>query len=173
MNILTPLNELAKANHNPDTVNLTTDEELPTLGTEDEIAMLDSHRPNEVRPMTKPPIDQGSQTALRVLMLALEPFRAHNPTMPLQLAFTFLMVARKEGEPVSEYAKMAGMAPGVMARNLLDLGDYNRRREPGLMLIEEKVDTLDRRVHRKFLTHKGRQLVGAITRAMEQMKAAP
>jgi hypothetical protein len=44
------------------------------------------------------------------------------------------------------------MAPGVMARNLLDLSEYNRRREPGLMLIEDKFDPMDRRIHRKFLT---------------------
>jgi DNA-binding MarR family transcriptional regulator len=108
--------------------------------------------------------------AVSVLMAALEPFRAHNPTMPLQLAFTFLMVAKEEGKPVSEYARDAGMAPGVMARNLLDLWDYNRRREPGLMLVEERVDPMDRRIHRKYLTHKGRALVGAIKRTMERMK---
>lgn len=108
--------------------------------------------------------------AVRVLMSALEPFRAHNPTMPLQLAFTFLMVAADEGQPVSEYARKLGMAPGVMARNLLDLGDYNRRREPGLELVSDKFDPLDRRIHRKFLTHKGQALVGAISRAMERMK---
>jgi DNA-binding MarR family transcriptional regulator len=109
--------------------------------------------------------------ALKVLMSALEPFRAHNSTMPLQLAFTFLMVAADEGRPVSEYARAAGMAPGVMARNLLDLGDYNRRREPGLMLVEERIDPMDRRIHRKFLTQKGRALVGAISRAMERMNS--
>jgi hypothetical protein len=63
------------------------------------------------------------------------------------------------------------MANGVMARNLLDLGDYNRRREPGLMLLQDQVDPLDRRIHRKVLTHKGRALVGAIQRAMERMKS--
>jgi DNA-binding MarR family transcriptional regulator len=105
-----------------------------------------------------------------VMLSALEPFRGVNPTMPLQLAFTFLLVARNEGLPVTEYAKRAGMAPGVMARNLLDLGEYNRRREPGLELVEERVDPMDRRIHRKFLTHKGRRLVGAVTRAMERMK---
>jgi hypothetical protein len=53
---------------------------------------------------------------------------------------------------VSDYARKLGMAPGVMARNLLDLSEYNRRREPGLMLIEDKFDPMDRRIHRKFLT---------------------
>lgn len=53
---------------------------------------------------------------------------------------------------MSDYARKLGMAPGVMARNLLDLSEYNRRREPGLMLIEDKFDPMDRRIHRKFLT---------------------
>ena len=88
--------------------------------------------------------------------------------MPLQLAMTFLLVAQNEGQSVSYYANQAGMAPGVMARNLLDLGDYDRRREPGLELVEERLDLLDRRVHRKYLTHKGRGIVSAIHRALKR-----
>jgi hypothetical protein len=129
-------------------------------------------------PAQNPKMSDRKQTAtadevaaLNVLMSALGPFRAHNSTMPLQLAFTFLMVATDEGRPVSEYACAVGMAPGVMARNLLDLGNYNRRREAGLMLVEERIDPMDRRIHRKFLTHKGRALVGAIYPAMERMKS--
>jgi hypothetical protein len=61
--------------------------------------------------------------------------------------------------------------PGSWPGNLLDLGNYNRRREAGLMLIEEPIAPMDRRIHRKFLTHKGRALVGAIYRAMERMRS--
>jgi DNA-binding MarR family transcriptional regulator len=104
--------------------------------------------------------------AARVLLSALEPFRATHPTMPLQMLVTFLLVAMDEGLPVSDYARKAGMAPGVMARNLLDLGDFNRRREPGLMLLEQRTDSFDRRVHRQFLTHKGHAILGAIQRAL-------
>jgi DNA-binding MarR family transcriptional regulator len=109
---------------------------------------------------------EDEAASIKTLMAALEPFRAHNPTMPLQLAFTFLLVAANPGRAVTDYARMAGMTPGVMARNLLDLGDYNRRREPGLMLVQEQIDPMDRRVHRKVLTHKGRALVGAVHRAL-------
>jgi hypothetical protein len=81
--------------------------------------------------------------ALKVLISALGPFRAENPTMPVQLAFTFLTIATDEGHPCRLRAQ-AGDGTGRYARNLLDLGEYNRRREPGLMLIEDKFDRLIR-----------------------------
>jgi len=42
-------------------------------------------------------------------------------------------VAKEEGLTVSEYARRAGLAQGVMTRNPFDLGEYNRRKDPGLL----------------------------------------
>lgn len=105
--------------------------------------------------------------ATSALLAALEPFRAANPTMTLQQLISFLLVAKEEGLTVSEYARRAGLAQGVMTRNLFDLGEYNRRKAPGLELVEQRPDLLDRRAHLTYLTHKGRGAVGAYRRALE------
>lgn len=111
--------------------------------------------------------DQEDKDATLALMASLEPFRAANPTMTLQQLASFLFVAKDEGKQVSSYAREAGLAQGVMTRNLFDLGEFNRRREPGLGLVEQRPDLNDRRAHLTYLTHKGRAVVGAYRRALE------
>lgn len=109
---------------------------------------------------------EDEKASLRTLLSAIEPFRLANPTMSIQQMVTFILVALEEGKQVTDYARKAGLAQGVMTRNLLDLGEYNRRREPGLQLVEQKPDLNDRRAHLTSLTHKGRQLVGMIHRTL-------
>lgn len=121
----------------------------------------------EVRKVAMRRDTQQDQEATGALLTALEPFRAANPTMTLQQLVSFLLVAKDEGLPVSDYARKAGLAQGVMTRNLFDLGEYNRRKEPGLGLVEQRPDLQDRRAHLTYLTHKGRGVVGAYRRALE------
>lgn len=107
------------------------------------------------------------KAATEALLAALEPFRAKNPTMTLQQLVSFLLVAKEQGLTVSWYAQKAGLAQGVMTRNLFDLGEYNRRKEPGLGLVEQRPDLQDRRAHLTYLTHAGRGVVAAYRRALE------
>lgn len=116
----------------------------------------------------KETVTAEEKAALKALLGALEPFRARKPTITLQQVMAFLLVALNEGRQVTEYARMAGIAQGVMTRNLLDLGEYTRNREPGLDLLEQKPDLMNRRAHLTFLTHKGSSVVGAITRAWQK-----
>jgi DNA-binding MarR family transcriptional regulator len=111
--------------------------------------------------------NETDKEATSALLAALEPFRAANPTMTLQQLISFLLVAKEEGLTVSEYARRAGLAQGVMTRNLFDLGEYNRRKDPGLGLVEQRPDLQDRRAHLTYLTHKGRGAVGAYRRALD------
>lgn len=111
--------------------------------------------------------ENEDKAATLALLAALEPFRVANPTMTLQQLVTFLFVAKDEGCTVSHYARAAGLAQGVMTRNLFDLGEFNRRKEPGLGLVEQRPDLQDRRAHLTYLTHKGRAVVGAYRRAIE------
>jgi len=93
---------------------------------------------------------------------ALSTLRAHNEDMTVAAAISFLMVAMFEGRSLREYADMLGCSHSTMSRHLLDLGEQNRKREPGMMLIEQRPDTDDRRKNVYCLTPKGKALVDAL-----------
>ena len=95
---------------------------------------------------------------MSTLLESLACFKAVYGIMPLQMASTFLMVAFEEGLGVGEYARKAGANPAVMTRHMLDLGELNRRREPGLDLVYTKPNLMNRRQHQVFLTSKGKAL---------------
>src|SRR5437764_79820 len=90
--------------------------------------------------------------AIRAAIQMLDAFRAERPTMPLQYAYTFLLVAENEGKTVAEYAGLAGVAQTVMTRHLLDIGSQTRKRKPGLGLVMQRQDPLDLRKHQTFLS---------------------
>lgn len=92
--------------------------------------------------------------------------RAVRHDMPLQHAYTFMLVAMEEGLGVLDYAERAGVAQSVMTRNLLDMGSHNRKREPGYGLVLQRMDPLDMRRHQTFLTPEGKALAHKIIRAM-------
>ena len=119
---------------------------------------------------TKQTLNAETRDAMRVLLTSLEPFRAVYGVMPLQQAYAFLLVAMEEGEGVTEYARRAGVSQSVMTRHLLDLGDFNRRHEPGLGLIVQLPDPLNRRKHQTFLTPKGAALAAQVYRALAGRK---
>jgi DNA-binding MarR family transcriptional regulator len=103
--------------------------------------------------------------AIKNVLVWIDAFREVRKTMPLQHAYTFLLVAMSEGLSVSEYAERAGVAQTVMTRHLMDIGLQTRRREPGLDLVKTKTNPLDMRQHQAFLTQKGKALLHKIIRA--------
>jgi DNA-binding MarR family transcriptional regulator len=116
--------------------------------------------------LTKPSITEEERDAMALACTALDAFRAVNPVMTLQLAFSFLLVARDEGLGVTEYAAKAGIPQSVMSRHIADLGEYNRRHEAGLNLIVQKIDVMDRRRTLVYLSPKGRAVAAQIHRAL-------
>lgn len=115
-------------------------------------------------------LNAEEKEAARILLTALEPLTAVYSIMPLQQAKTFLMVAMEEGLGVGEYARKAGANPAVMTRHMLDLGEMNRRREPGLGVVYTRPNPMNRRSHQVFLTPKGVALATAIYRALAGLK---
>lgn len=87
-----------------------------------------------------------------------------NPNITIGLARTFLTVAIREGLSAREYAHLLNLPTSTMSRHLLDLGDINRKREPGLMLVEQKPNIMDRRSNVYTLTRRGARLVAALIR---------
>ena len=88
----------------------------------------------------------------------MEAFRAISPTMPMQYAYTFLLVASHEGCGVQEYAKRAGIPQPVMTRILFALGSRHRRPELRYGLVRQSIAPEDWRRVRTFLTAEGKAL---------------
>lgn len=120
---------------------------------------------------TKPSIDEETIESLEGLFNALKPFfDLEHPVLPAAYIRAFLLVGKREGLGVSEYADQAGISPTVMTRNLLDIGDMNRAREKGLELITQERDPFDLRKHRARLTPKGRKLAHDINVALRRLR---
>lgn len=113
-------------------------------------------------------VPDDEKAVLIGLLKALKPFRELRKTMPLQYVTAFLSVAVKEGQNVSEYAKMVGTSQSLMTRHLADLGDINRYHKPGYGLVEAKDDVMDRRNRINRLTPKGQRLVGQLLGAISK-----
>ena len=99
------------------------------------------------------------------MLRSLEPFRSLNSSMPLQCVSAFMLVACDEGQNVTEYARRAGVTPSLMTRHLSDIGTTNRHHLPGLGLVEQVHNVMDRRERLVRLTAKGPGIVGQIVRA--------
>jgi DNA-binding MarR family transcriptional regulator len=119
----------------------------------------------------KSSVSEDERDAARVLMAVIECFRNENPVMTMQLGFTFLMVAHDEGLGVTEYAAKAGFPQSVMSRHIADLGEYNRRHDPGLHLVVQKVDVMDRRRTTVHLSPKGKTLMARLQRTLAGVRA--
>jgi DNA-binding MarR family transcriptional regulator len=94
----------------------------------------------------------------------MDAFRAVRRTMPMQHAYTFLLVALDGGCGVQEYAKRAGVTQAVMTRILFALGSRSRGRERGYGLVQQRIAMEDARKHQTFLTAKGKALMREIVR---------
>lgn len=89
------------------------------------------------------------------------------PSMPVQMAAAFLMVAYLD-EPTSiDIASHAQLTRSAASRYTQDLGEITRTGAEGLKLVEKRTDPMDRRTVRFRLTPKGRELVTLLTRIVE------
>jgi DNA-binding MarR family transcriptional regulator len=104
-------------------------------------------------------IDGDIDPWMTQLLALLEPFLKLRGTIPARAVQAFVLVAQKEGRTVGELAKLAGCAQSTMSRNLLDLGDHDRRMEPGAGLVVGKVSVENRRERVYSLSRQGRKLL--------------
>lgn len=118
-------------------------------------------------PPSVKPIVSEEQRLLNKASLIFQAFRGIEPTMPTQLAYTFLIVATHPGISVSEVADLAGFKLSTASRHLLDLGERNRKKEPGFGLVEVSVDPNELRRKTFTLTPRGKHLLNQIMTAMK------
>jgi DNA-binding MarR family transcriptional regulator len=108
--------------------------------------------------MTKE-LTSGEARKTQWILDLLGAFQEHNPTMPIQMAASFLLVAKNEGKSLRELRQLSGVAQSTMSRHLLDLGARNRRFGEGLGLVRSEIDPMELRRKQFYLTPKGRRLL--------------
>jgi DNA-binding MarR family transcriptional regulator len=116
----------------------------------------------------KQSLSSDEKQSIKSLMQAMQPFDNIRHTMPLQYIRAFILVALEEGLGVKEYARRSGVSPSVMSRHLLDIGERDRYKKPGLGFVVQRQDPLDLRTHQYFLTDGGRALAKTIGAELQQ-----
>lgn len=101
------------------------------------------------------------ERALRQVRTAID------PTVPTQLVQAFLAVGLNEGQTLTELAEHLGTNISTASRQLLDLGERNRKMEPGYNLVDRRADPMNLRVNRYSLTPKGRLLLKELADIMK------
>lgn len=118
---------------------------------------------------TRGPVPEADQDFAAAAHDMLRPFTKEvRHDMPLQLVLTFLSVARYPGKSVQEYAEMEGVSKSVMSRHLLDLGDRNRKMEPGFGLVTARPHPMELRRHEVYLSPKGKELLHSMARTLDR-----
>lgn len=99
---------------------------------------------------------------LRALVHILDYFEDHAPQIPASMIEVFLLVAMNEGCSLRDIVELSGKPQSTMSRHLLDLGERNRRMEPGLGLVAWRTCPSELRRKEYYLTPKGRGLLKKI-----------
>lgn len=114
------------------------------------------------------PTTEEEEAGIKRLERALRQVRtAIDPTVPTQLVQAFLAVGLNEGQTLTDLAELLGTNISTASRQLLDLGERNRKMEPGYGLVDRKVDPMNLRVNRYTLTPKGRLLIRELAAIMK------
>lgn len=108
-----------------------------------------------------------AMTAISAVFAAIELFRKLDPDMPIQVAATFLAIAKDEGLSLREIQERTGQAQSSASRNVTALGEVNRHGKPGLALVTSRPSPEERRRNEYTLTPKGRQVLHSITSAVQ------
>ena len=117
---------------------------------------------------TPPPLsyDMSDRRHLDKVSGLFQAFRALDPTMPLQLAYTFILCCIYEGESIGDIARRAGFALSTTSRHILDLGEFDRKKSQGYKLVETRIDPMELRKKSIHLTPKGRALLNQVINTM-------
>lgn len=106
--------------------------------------------------------------AVRKVDTLLSQFRSSiDPNIPAQMLQTFMAVAMNEGKSLTEIAEVVSANLSTASRHLLELGDRNRRMEPGYGLVARNPDPMNLRQNAYSLTAKGKLLLANIIKIME------
>jgi DNA-binding MarR family transcriptional regulator len=88
-------------------------------------------------------------------------------TIPVQVAHTFIIVARQGSVTTNELAALVGSTPSTVSRHLLDLSGTLRSGAPGYGLLNRAQDPTNLRVVHYTLTAKGKLLLNQLVDIVE------
>ena len=95
-------------------------------------------------------------------MVALEQFRAINPSIPVQQVQTFLYVCEHQDDPegvsIKDIATALGFSHASASRNVAAFSDWTRHRREGPALLAAHEDMMHRSHKKVFLTEQGERL---------------
>jgi DNA-binding MarR family transcriptional regulator len=113
-------------------------------------------------PNPRPELTADEERRLRALVHILEYFQDHEPQIPASMIEAFLLVALNEGCSLRDIVELSGKPQSTVSRHLLDLGERNRKMEPGLGLVAWRIAPDELRRKEYSLTPKGRSLLRRI-----------
>jgi DNA-binding MarR family transcriptional regulator len=108
------------------------------------------------------PLQADEERRLRALVHILEYFQDHEPQIPASMIEAFLLVALNESCSLRDIVELSGKPQSTVSRHLLDLGERNRKMEPGLGLVAWRIAPDELRRKEYTLTPKGRSLLRRI-----------
>lgn len=117
-------------------------------------------------------MEDEDRQALQRLYAALDEVKGISLHMPIGQLMAFLVVALNEGKSMKELTKIANSNISTMSRQLIDLGQRNRRMEPGYMLIEQRQNPMNLRENQYSVTLKGNHLLKGILKHLKRTKAS-
>lgn len=121
------------------------------------------------RPRDERADDDAARSFASALRATLKPMVDEvQHDLPQQLTLMFLLVAEYPGRGVKEYAELAKVSMSVASRHILDLGERNRRMEPGLGLVSSRSSPFELRRKEIELTPKGYALLARMRAALER-----
>lgn len=81
-----------------------------------------------------------------------------DPNVPASLIQAYLDVGLKDGQSLTEIADRGNVNISTASRHLLDLGERNRRKEPGHGLVIREIDAEELRKNSYSLSPRGKLL---------------
>jgi DNA-binding MarR family transcriptional regulator len=121
-------------------------------------------------PKTELPSDDAQNKLISIWQQTMEPWRDMQRDMPLQYVYSFILVCLYEGRGVQELADLAGVPQETMSRHLDDIGDRNRRFEPGFGLVEKHLSRNNMSKKSVLLTAKGKNLSRKLAETLERIR---
>jgi len=107
-------------------------------------------------------LQPDEELRLRALVRILEYFQDQSPQIPAGMIEAFLRVALDEGTSLRDVVEKSGKPQSTVSRHLLDLGDRDRKGDPGLGLVVWRISPQELRRKEYTLSPKGRALLHRI-----------
>ena len=110
--------------------------------------------------------------ALKLAESILDELAKLDPSMSVQRAKVLLMIFQEDGLSNDDISRRAGIEQSKVSRDVQSLSAQNRQLQPGLGLVEEVRDAVNRRIFRRYVTDVGKQQRTWLISRVRQLQAA-